>query len=733
MTLVMGPPGLLESTVIQRTLRVPELLAASGDSVVLVRQLDAALLDVGFKLSGELFAHLAGSDEEAVRTKVGSIVDAVRHLVGDHIEHNVYFRDFPANVPDTREFWAECLYDALQDPRSAAVVELRARLHNEVNLLELPLYGRYPHTYTEMVAAHDVFVRALADRVTVLHLGRPLGVELSALYGSLATATMPANEADLALLGDLAELCLFEEQPQPIPVRERRAVINAARLKRPGHPLLVDTVTDVLRAVVVMSGGDVSLREPSRLRSLRRHQRRSIMAGLERVVAASWSKLADVARHSEAWKRLGEWVHPHEYPQYPQAQEVFVVARGERRVPTLAARVEHAFAMQDRAVAAGLLSQAPGMLVRSVDRLLREAGDAEHELILEALEHCVPRVSGRVLLSLLEHLLNRTVPDAARVFLNQGGRAWVTQDDRLPLDQEVVQRAVVVLEEELVSRLPDVGRLVVDPRVRALALPLSGKAVADGFGVMPRGSVTLLEGELLRFFVYWQQREQRTDFDLSVLLLDEEFSSLGHLSWTRLEGFGGCHSGDIVDAPSGASEFIDLALRQVSARYIVPQVNVYSGEGFDEVAESMFGFMTRDTEQQGLPFEPRTVRVRSALRGTGRVVLPLVFQRGEDDRWSARWLHLTLRGAPQFNQVEANRVSTALLVRALVERHHLPVGGLLRLLEARTGREARDHVPGTVYDEVVTFVGVERPEGLPSGSEVVSPAGLVDLVGAPRV
>ncbi|NED51726.1 hypothetical protein G3I24_12525, partial [Micromonospora aurantiaca] len=87
---------------------------------------------------------------------------------------------------------------------------------------------------------------------------------------------------------------------------------------------------------------------------------------------------------------------------------------------------------------------------------------------------------------------------------------------------------------------------------------------------------------------------------------------------------GGRHSGDITSAPDGASEFIDLALDRVSADVIVPQVNVYSGEGFEKVEESFFGFMLRGAEQHGRPFEARTVQMKSDLRGPGRVALPLV-------------------------------------------------------------------------------------------------------------
>ena len=58
----------------------------------------------------------------------------------------------------------------------------------------------------------------------------------------------------------------------------------------------------------------------------------------------------------------------------------------------------------------------------------------------------------------------------------------------------------------------------------SLALPLSEKTKAVGFAVMPRGSVLPVANSILRFFFYWRQRQQRTDYDLSALMLDETSS-----------------------------------------------------------------------------------------------------------------------------------------------------------------------------------------------------------------
>ncbi|HEY0933548.1 MAG TPA: hypothetical protein VGD91_07390, partial [Trebonia sp.] len=111
------------------------------------------------------------------------------------------------------------------------------------------------------------------------------------------------------------------------------------------------------------------------------------------TVAADETRLADVPRHAEAWKRLGERLHPHE-PGSPDAARVFAVARGEERVRSVAGRAELAFARGDVVSAAAGLVAAPG----------------------------------RVLLSVREHLANRLgLLGLPRVFANRRGRtraAW---------------------------------------------------------------------------------------------------------------------------------------------------------------------------------------------------------------------------------------------------------------------------------------------------------------------
>jgi hypothetical protein len=299
-----------------------------------------------------------------------------------------------------------------------------------------------------------------------------------------------------------------------------------------------------------------------------------------------------------------------------------------------------------------------------------------------------------------------TRTDVSRVFVNRKGRARAMPETRDPLDRGLLHDLLAAIDAEVGRRVPAVDHLVVDPAVADVALPLSGKAVAPGLGMLPRGSVGPVDGEWLRFFVYWQQKERRTDYDLSALMLDEMYSNAEHVSWTNLRTGYAEYSGDLIEAENGASEFINIQLAAVPRRFIIPQVYIYAGEGFDEAQEAFFGFMTRSAEQKGLPFEPRTVRMKSDLRGAGRIALP------------------------SFNQVEGGKVSTGLLTRAVVERDYLRVSYVTDLMAGKAGR-VTVYEPGCeLGEEPVTFVGLEQPDGLPEGSEVFALNRLRELVPA---
>jgi stress response protein SCP2 len=717
----------ITKTLIKRTLKVPlpegteatNLPKWNGKAGVLTRQLDIALMSEGFKLSKDLTEKLPSLHPAELNDLANHTLEAVRELVGSHATHNTYFKEFPKNIPDTMEFWMGCIADALQSDNGSRV--MRQLALGQVNLLDLPKYGKYLHSYEEMAEAHDKFITAASDRITLLHAGRPRPVEVLALYHSLAGSRTPLKPEDLELLKLLADVCADDEQPEAFPMRENKAVVNAVRLES-GSLLLVDTLTDILRLASLVSGGDVTLEKSSKFKMPRR-TRAVLMATIEDVLTQSPNKIMDVAQYAERWKRLAEYIHPHEY-NAPKAQEAFAVARGDKKAPSLASKVETAFKKKDVVGAAKILSNTPGMLARNLDRIFRQASSNEIVKLLDTVEKSLPKISGRVLLSLREHLQNRQKAQVGRIFANTKGTVYVSPDERGTLDERVTTEAMKLIDAEIMRRLPQLD-LILDPAIRDVALPLSSKQTANGFAVMPRGSKIPVTLGTLRFFCYWKEAARTTDFDLSAQMLSETYELAEHIAYTNLKTYSARHSGDITSAPNGATEFIDIDLAKMPYPFIVPQINIFSGESFGEVEESFFGFMERAKEQEGLPFEPRTVRTKSDIRDKGKVSLPLVFIR-EEGQWFAKWTHVYLKGQPRFNQVENNHLSTSLIMRNIVERDYLTMGYLIDMLiaKAHSAQEPKDalELPNA------TYIGLETPDGLADDTKVINLTNLQDIL-----
>lgn len=711
-----------------------------GDASVITRQLDVVLVELGFKLSGKLFAALSQCDPGYVLDKALRILAQARQLSGAHVRHNAYFIDFPANVPDTEEFWFGLLRDTVMagggdGPRVAAGPAGVA-----LDLLSLKGYGAYQHDYAEMVARHEAFEAALADRLTLVHLVASAELEVAGLFRELAASTVPLSGDKLEQLRFLADggYLPVHMSAADVPVRENLAVVNAARA-RLGMNLLVTTVTDVLRVAAELSGSDVTLAKPPRFKSQPRRVRFALMAALDGIMTQYPQQADDVLRHAEAWKRLAERLHPHEFGQFPAAQRAFAVARGETGVTSRASRAEAAFRAGLVTSAARELAVAPGEFWRAVDRMLRmPAGEQQLHALMRQAGQTAPHVSARVLLGVRQHLMNRVHEGGPRMFPVRSGKVWVTPDKRPPLDRVLVADLRDVIDAEVTTRLPKGLTFVFDPAVLGAALPLTGKNQGEGLGIWPRGSVSKLEaGEWLRFFFYWRQAAARTDYDLSCLFMDKAFQAAQQISYTNLRSGYAEHSGDLTSAPApnGATEFINVRLDKVPpGTVIVPQLYLFNGDGevYSALEEQFFGYMTRTEQQRGLPFEPRTVRVKGPLTGDHRVAMPMAFYRGDDGAWYVKWLHLGVKGAPGAwggYRTEENKLTSGLLMRHLMGREFLQVRYLQGVLSENNtvilpGREWKgEPVP-------VTYVGVSEPEGLHPDSKVITLASLGDLVPA---
>lgn len=457
--------------------------------------------------------------------------------------------------------------------------------------------------------------------------------------------------------------------PPEIPQKENVAIAASILLKYDKLPpeffaQYCKTATDVLRLAAALSDGDVSLAEPAKFRKFRRSERRLLLRLLEAVPNLA----EDMLRYKNRWLRLGEILHPFEYKdRYPKTAEAFDVIRNNHKLETFNSKVEMALRGADVEEARKLLEQRPGEFARRLDHLLRLAEEASP--VLESFEKMAPAVSTPVLLQVMNHFHKRNAYGEWRIFFPKGEVAKVQAipNTLASIEEEVRQRAVDICRTVLLARfsaLPPLGKVYIDPRLQEHLVPFSQRSASKALRTIVRGSrLAIPDGGTIRFFTWWKEglvndvHTGRVDIDLSSVLYDADWNYMEHISYTNLrsEKYQAYHSGDIVKAPQGACEFIDLDIQSVlkyGGRYVVMSLYSFTNQPYCDLPECYAGWMIRTKPQSGEIFEPRTVQDKIDLASRSTICIPVILDLAER---KVIWTDIALRSHPRFvNNIEAN-------------------------------------------------------------------------------
>lgn len=151
-------------------------------------------------------------------------------------------------------------------------------------------------------------------------------------------------------------------------------------------------------------------------------------------------------------------------------------------------------------------------------------------------------------------------------------------------------------------------------------------------------------------------------------MYDEKFQYVDLLSYYSLKNFGGHHSGDIVDAPHGAAEFIDVTpelCRQKGVRYIVMSLHSFTEQPYCELPECFAGWMARSAPNSGEIFEPSTVVDKVDVAANTRICLPAIFDIVDG---KVIWADIALTQHPRvYNNVQSSLRGVSLMLRTLAQ------------------------------------------------------------------
>jgi hypothetical protein len=661
-----------------------------GTSLNVLATLQINLESLGFLLGDDVIADLKNLSPPQVVAFYQQLVKELRAMVGAHRPFTPMYPNFPAQVMAMSE--AELYFQALV------------------------------HYLTRQLPGYKADEREpLADRPAcrLIHLGTRADFE--AILTLLAQSKSPFSPQDqqdvkwfVAQYRDGVKRLL----PEAIPCKENlgflvaELICNAADAGAilSGH---VKTATDVLRLAAALSGGDVSLATACRFGKFRRSERALLLGLIERAE----NRTEDMLRWRGRWVRLAERLHPGEYAtRFPQTAAAFDVIRNDRPFETFNGRVEKGLLRRDTDAVLDLLDTRPGVLARRLDHLMRTAANAG--AVVTRFRARADKVSTPVLLQVLTHFRRRDEPADLRAFFPKGNvaKVYATRETLPPLPGGGAAELASVCEQTLLGRfakLPSLGTCFLDERLKNHLVPFSQRSASKTLRTLVRGSrLPLPVCATLRFFVWWKNGKSRTDIDLSAVMYDGEFGYVSTLAYYNLKDFGAHHSGDIVDAPKGAAEFIDIDIakcleRQI--RYVGMVLNSFTEQPYCDLPECFAGWMAREQPNSGEIFEPKTVVDKVDVASATKICLPAVFDLVSRN---VIWADIALAGNPQFvNNVHNNLSGVSLMLRAVSQLRKTDLHTLFGLhVQARGERVPDPEAAQTVFavDHGITPFDLDR-------------------------
>lgn len=569
---------------------------------------------LGYTFSEELINKLLTLTNEELQKFYSELIPSLQSLVGANVVYNPMYPNFPQSVMEASD--AELVWNAL--------------VHYWTNGMLYPNEEKKERT-------------SLFENTKVKVLGLGTTDDLQDIFFSLCKSKTSLSQVDR---DDLAVLFkgLNLQFPEEIPLKENVALVGKLYLEN--YPLATakaiqkyfKTATDVLRLIVALSDGDISLATNTRFRSFKRKERRLLLELLENCGGIE----EDMVRYKNRWIRVGERLHPAEYTdKFPRAATAFSKLRNGVKIETFASKVTNAMENLELDNALALLSDRPGEFARRLDHLLRIT-EYNKDSVLAAFKQVAHKVSTPVLLQVREHFTQRNAELEERVFFPKGSLAKChCEKNNLPaLEERYCQEVVAICENALLENYRErepLGKVFVSEGLKKFVVPFSQRSASKMARAVVRGSRLPIDEntKAIRAFIWWTNTEtQRVDIDLSSAVFDENWQFLRYVSYTNLcdKEIKSYHSGDIVDGGpvdgDGVSEFLDFDIDSVvenGARYVVYQVYCYTEQPFTELPHAMFGWMNREDTGSGEIYEPRTVEQKMDLTSQGKVSIPVIF------------------------------------------------------------------------------------------------------------
>jgi len=615
----------LTKNIVQFRQNFVNLPSEEADNNILAMTVAAEVMQFGFILSEDAIKNLANSSETNIITFHDEIISYLKEMTGTSRSYSPFWKGFPQEVMEKTE----------------AELWLHQIIHYWSN-------GSYePSDWTKE--------RPTAfEKTSYTKISAGSEKDFLNIFTKFVSVNTSLTSDDLNVVKFFVENDYTLILPPTIPFK-----VNLCTLAGMGVNVPVNSVTDVLRIAVHMSGGDISLpkvpwatvkknawskelvynekRDVFKFKKFKRSERRLILSLLEKTNCDPREAVLKDSR----WIRLGEILHPGEYAKaYPKAFKMFDEIRNNK-VESWYGEVNTAF---KDSLESGLskLAERPGEFMRRLDWLVRTNQDHRENLakVFATFKRVAPHASNKVLFESMAHFEDRLCPVTDRIIMVKGSRRSTVLPD-LP---GIRKGALKTIDETLISafgtkfsKLEPLGKVYIDYDLEKLTVPKNMRSISSSLKPIMRGQRIPFgnkNAKVIRAFCHWFDERGNEDIDLTATFIDVNGLKTHLVGWNRGHNSTvGCYSGDVRHRKGACAEYIDVDIKAAlkeGYRYVILDARNYNGRGFDTL-ESYFGYESREfPEANNLRYTPSTDNcVRLQSPGVNSVIAILDIQTQE--------------------------------------------------------------------------------------------------------
>lgn len=587
------------------------------------------LESLGYQMSPKLAESLLHVSLQEIVDTAEVLKDSLLERLGGNVEYNPMYPGFPESVMERSE--AELYFDAVIYAFSGFEV--------------LPEDEERTRTVVDDLGDTKEFkIIDLADINTAKDI-------TSNLMSSQIAFSQDDKQDLVSIHKAFAEEYL--SIPEKIPNRENLAWLAATYMEenhKGYNPFLgkMRSATDILRTIAIRNGGDASLTENIKFKTLPRRE--------VRVYANKMFCMPDIEtemyKKQSLFKKLNESYHLRSIKAYNQN------IINEKLDKLYDKTLERSFfSKRDAAIKEGnftnlvrLYYDQPGQMGPDIVRLSLLAQEQKNYYVAKA-TLCTAFRANTEKMSTLNLLKMKSVLESKKeqqkynVYSPKKGLSnpYMKLNTQAPLRGDLIRDLDKIIEyrlEERYEKKRPLGKVYVEKELEDIKIPSQQRANSQGSVGMSFGSQFPVDKKIdyLRSFIWWTNSEKSdfVDIDLSADLYDKDLQKITDVSYYNLKGDGlGTHSGDIRDGGpvggKGAAEFIDIDLNKLKnyehygkkPAYVMFSVRVFSGENFADTP-CKFGWMQSDHQPAKL-FDITKVERAIELNTNSTRSIPVLF------------------------------------------------------------------------------------------------------------